>query len=48
MISPQQYRKLMKQSQSENHIGQSGIKARTDLKMESLTLPTYLGRPLPG
>jgi hypothetical protein len=32
MISPQQYRKLMKQYQSENHIGQSAIKAGIDRK----------------
>ena len=32
MISPQQYRKLMKQFQLENHIGRSAIKAGIDPK----------------
>src|ERR1700694_5118586 len=32
MISPQQYRKLMKQFQLENHIGRSAIKAGIDSK----------------
>jgi len=32
MISPQQYRKLMKQYQLENHIGRSAIKAGIDPK----------------
>jgi hypothetical protein len=35
MISPQQYRKLMKQYQSENHIGHSAIKAGIDPKTAS-------------
>ena len=44
MISPQQYRKLMKQNQSENHIGQSAIKAGIDRK----TAAKYLkGAPGP-
>jgi len=35
MISPQQYRKLMKQYQLENHIGRSAIKAGIDPKTAS-------------
>jgi hypothetical protein len=35
MISPQQYRKLMKQFQLENHIGRSAIKAGIDPKTAS-------------
>ena len=44
MFSPQQYRKLMKQNQSENYIGQSVIKAGIDRK----TAAKYLkGAPGP-
>ena len=43
MISPQQYRKLMKQYQSENHIGRSAIKAGIDPKTAAKYLKGALG-----
>ena len=42
MISPQQYRKLMKHYQSESHIGHSAIKAGIDPKTAQLELSNNL------
>src|SRR4030081_2450268 len=44
MISPQQYRKLMKQFQLENHIGHSAIKAGIDPNVPRLGFSWERGR----